>query len=144
MGPRLSPRVFAVGRHRTRARVTAASRADCDRPEIDLRVDRFSDDGAKRDALVSDVAHRRGSGIVYVATRKSATAVANALHDRGVDAGVYHGSLARKERAGVHEAFPDGTARVVVATNAFGMGIDKPDVRFVVHHDVPGSLDAYY
>ena len=115
-----------------------------DRPEIDLRVDRFADVGAKRDALVSAVQHRDGAGIVYVATRKNATEVAAAIARAGVSAAAYHGSLGRRERHEVHTRFLNGDTRVVVATNAFGMGIDKPDVRFVFHHDVPGSLDAYY
>jgi ATP-dependent DNA helicase RecQ len=88
--------------------------------------------------------HRDGSGIVYVATRGSATKVASALRDHGVTADAYHGALPRRERTMVHEQFLDGHTRVVAATNAFGMGIDKPDVRFVFHFDVPGSLDAYY
>jgi ATP-dependent DNA helicase RecQ len=88
--------------------------------------------------------HHDGSGIVYVATRGSATKVASALRDHGVTADAYHGALPRRERTMVHEQFLDGHTRVVAATNAFGMGIDKPDVRFVFHFDVPGSLDAYY
>jgi ATP-dependent DNA helicase RecQ len=115
-----------------------------DRPEIDLRVDRFTTAIAKLDALVSDVVHRNGPGIVYVATRRHATIVTDALRERGVEVAMYHGALARRERERIHSSFLDGSVRVVVATNAFGMGIDKPDVRFVFHFDVPGSLDAYY
>jgi ATP-dependent DNA helicase RecQ len=115
-----------------------------DRPEIDLGLQRLGHPAAKRDAVVSDVARRDGSGIVYVATRRHAGEVASALEDRGVAVAVYHGALTRTERARVHEQFLDESVRVVVATNAFGMGIDKHDVRFVFHHDVPGSLDAYY
>lgn len=115
-----------------------------DRPEIDLRVDTFHDAGAKRDALVSAVSHRDGAGIVYVATRRAAAEVAQALRDVGTSADHYHRSLARRERERVHEQFLSGELRVVAATNAFGMGIDKPDVRFVLHLDVPASLDAYY
>jgi len=115
-----------------------------DRPEIDLRVDTFARAQAKRDAVVELVVHRGGPGIVYVATRRNATAVASALSAAGVEAASYHGALGRKQRAEVHDGFLARATRVVVATNAFGMGIDKADVRFVVHHDVPASLDAYY
>jgi ATP-dependent DNA helicase RecQ len=115
-----------------------------DRPEIDLGVQRLGHPFAKRDAVVSDVVHHEGSGIVYVATRRHAREVASVLKDRGVAVAMYHGALARTERARVHQQFLDESVRVVVATNAFGMGIDKHDVRFVFHHDVPGSLDAYY
>jgi ATP-dependent DNA helicase RecQ len=118
--------------------------ASFDRPEIDLRVVRFADAHTKRDAVVSAVAQRRGTGIVYVATRRAAVDVAAALRDRGVRAGAYTGAMARREREAVHNGFLDGSVGVVVATSAFGMGIDKPDVRFVLHHDVPASLDDYY
>jgi ATP-dependent DNA helicase RecQ len=118
--------------------------ASFDRPEIDLRVDRFADGHAKRDAVVSAVASREGAGIVYVATRRAAVEVAAVLRDRGIAADAYHGSMARRDRTSVHGGFLDGSLRVVVATSAFGMGIDKPDVRFVFHHDVPASLDDYY
>ncbi len=115
-----------------------------DRPEIDLGLQRLGHPGAKRDAVVSDVAHRDGSGIVYVATHRHAGEVAAALEKQGVAVAMYHGALGRTERARVHERFLDESVRVVVATNVFGMGIDKHNVRFVFHHDVPGSLDAYY
>jgi ATP-dependent DNA helicase RecQ len=115
-----------------------------DRPEIELAVATFHHSQPKRDALVSDVVHARGTGIVYVATRRNAERVGADLSARGVATAVYHAGLARRLRDGVHAAFHEGSVRVVVATNAFGMGIDKPDVRFVFHHDVPGSLDAYF
>ncbi|GMV42072.1 MAG: ATP-dependent DNA helicase RecQ [Myxococcales bacterium] len=85
-----------------------------------------------------------GSGIVYVATRKNVEAVAQALIPAGVGVGVYHGGLTDDERTRAQDAFMAGEARVMVATNAFGMGIDKADIRWVVHHDMPGSLEAYY
>jgi ATP-dependent DNA helicase RecQ len=115
-----------------------------DRPEIELRVERVAHRDRKQDRVVAEVLDRDGTGIVYVATRRTATALGTALQHEGVAAETYHGALGRKQRAGVHERFLDGSTRVVVATNAFGMGIDKPDVRFVVHHDLPASLDAYY
>src|SRR4051812_15057714 len=118
--------------------------AGFDRPEIELVVMPFHHEQAKRDALVADVTHAVGSGIVYCATRKAAEAVAAELGAHGVVTAVYHAGLARARRDEVHRAFQAGEVPVVVATNAFGMGIDKPDVRYVFHHDVPGSLDAYY
>jgi ATP-dependent DNA helicase RecQ len=117
-----------------------------DRPELTLAVQVFHNAAAKRDALVSDVvrAASEGAGIVYVATRKATEELRADLKDRGIAVTAYHGALGRRQRTAVHDAFIAGDAQVVVATNAFGMGIDKPDVRFVFHHDVPGSLDAYY
>jgi ATP-dependent DNA helicase RecQ len=115
-----------------------------DRPEIELQVDRVAHRDRKQERVVAEVLDLEGTGIVYVATRRSATSVGAALQQAGVAAETYHGALGRKQRTAVHERFLDGAIRVVVATNAFGMGIDKPDVRFVVHHDLPASLDAYY
>ncbi|GAA4266718.1 RecQ family ATP-dependent DNA helicase [Frondihabitans peucedani] len=119
-----------------------------DRPNIRLAVVRHADADAKRDAVADEVVARAeaapGSGLVYVATRKDTESLAAILRDRGLSAEAYHGGLAAKRRDGIHGRFHDGETRVVVATSAFGMGIDKPDVRFVVHEAVPESIDAYY
>jgi ATP-dependent DNA helicase RecQ len=115
-----------------------------DRPELDLAVRRFTDLDAKVAALLDDAREWSGPAIVYVATRRTATRTSAALQGIGVVAETYHGGLARRERERIHHAFLDGSVGVVVATNAFGMGIDKPDVRTVAHLDVPGSVDAYY
>ena len=85
-----------------------------------------------------------GSGIVYVATVKEATSLHARLLADGHDVGLYHGKLAAKERTEVQDRFMSGTLRTIVATNAFGMGVDKADVRFVAHWHFPGSLEAYY
>jgi ATP-dependent DNA helicase RecQ len=115
-----------------------------DRPEIDLAVERVTDQKAKGRRVVQRVGETPGAGIVYVATRRAAAELARDLRGAGESADYYHGSRTRKDRARVHASFLDGTTRVVVATSAFGMGIDKPDVRFVFHADVPTSIDAYY
>jgi ATP-dependent DNA helicase RecQ len=81
---------------------------------------------------------------VYCATRKDTVAYAEELTGRGVAVAAYHAGLKRAERDAVHERFMRDETRVVVATSAFGMGIDKPDVRFVLHAASPASLDAYY
>lgn len=115
-----------------------------DRPELRLEVVRHEDADGKREALVSQVAGLEGTGIVYVATRAETTEYADALAAAGRSASAYHAGLRVSEREQVHHAFLDGSVDVVVATSAFGMGIDKHDVRFVVHADVPESIDAYY
>ena len=118
-----------------------------DRPNISLAVERFTDAGAKRAALlerVAEVAAQPGVGIVYAATRRIAEEVAEALTERGVRAEAYHGGLPASRRREVEAAFTGDHVDVVVATTAFGMGIDKPDVRFVYHHDVADSPDSYY
>jgi ATP-dependent DNA helicase RecQ len=116
-----------------------------DRPNIRLAVERFSDADAKDAAVADRVEAAAGQpGIVYVATRKRAETLAAALADRGVRASAYHAGLRAKERRAAQAAFMDEPGVVMVATTAFGMGIDKPDVRFVLHADAPDSLDAYH
>ena len=83
-------------------------------------------------------------GIVYVATRKAAEEIMRLFADEGVNALFYHGGLKASERHQMQEDFMIGNAEVMVATNAFGMGIDKSDIRFVYHYDISESLDAYY
>ena len=90
------------------------------------------------------VRETEGDGIIYTATVKAAEDVFEALKQAGVDCCIYHGKLSARERREHQDAFMHGGCRVMVATNAFGMGIDKPDVRFVVHHQMPGNLEAYY
>lgn len=120
------------------------------RPGIALEVVRAIDDADKRRAVVERVREEaeKGIGIVYVATRRHTTELADALADpstgRALRAVAYHGGMRRAEREGAQRRFTEDEVDVVVATSAFGMGIDKPDVRFVVHADVPGSPDGYY
>ena len=86
----------------------------------------------------------KGSGIVYVARRKSAEDLAAFLRAQGESAECYHAGLPRESRARIQDAWKSGETRIIVSTNAFGMGIDKPDVRFVCHFDMPDSLEAYF
>ena len=104
------------------------------------QVERESDKPARLLALVAGEGH----GIVYTATVKAAEEVHQALLAADVNAGLYHGRLPAAERQQAQEAFMEGRVRVMVATNAFGLGIDKSDIRFVVHYQMPASLDAYY
>ena len=115
-----------------------------DRPEVWLGAHRCEHAGSKDDALVAAMRDHHPPGIVYVATRKHAESVARRLRTERVDAAAYHAGMRPKEREGVQQRFLDGRLPVVVATNAFGLGIDKADVRFVMHYDIPGSLDEYY
>jgi ATP-dependent DNA helicase RecQ len=86
----------------------------------------------------------KGSGIVYVRSRKDAAEIAKFYNDNGVRADYYHAGLEAGLRSQKQESWKNNRTRIIVATNAFGMGIDKPDVRFVVHKDPPESLEAYY
>jgi ATP-dependent DNA helicase RecQ len=86
----------------------------------------------------------KGTGIIYTATIKNALEVQGFLsRELGIPAAVYHSKLHKEDRTSVHNLFMDEAIRAVVATNAFGLGIDKPNIRFVVHYDLPGSLEAY-
>jgi ATP-dependent DNA helicase RecQ len=118
--------------------------AGFDRPNIRLEVTHFLDNATKRRAVVERAAAEPKPGIVYVATRKDAEAYAAELSELGLSAAAYHAGSRSADRSAVHDRFLSGELDVVVATSAFGMGIDKPDVRFVLHASVPGSLDAYY
>ncbi|MFJ1588279.1 RecQ family ATP-dependent DNA helicase [Streptomyces sp. NPDC088197] len=118
--------------------------AGFDRPNIHLAVGYFQEEKAKRRAVLDRVGAETGSGIVYTATRRESESYAEELRDAGVSAAAYHAGLRAAERSSVQDRFQRRELAVVVATSAFGMGIDKPDVRFVVHASVPGSLDAYY
>lgn len=115
-----------------------------DRPNIHLQVRCLTGESLKQRELLGLVAELSGSGIVYVATRKHAESLAAVLQAGGISATAYHAGLKRAERHGRQTSFMNGETRVIVATCAFGMGIDKPDVRFVVHYDVSDSLDSYY
>ncbi len=88
--------------------------------------------------------HSGKSGIIYCLSRKKVEEIAEALKVNGIKAAPYHAGLDAKERARTQDRFLMEELQVIVATIAFGMGIDKPDVRFVVHHDIPKSLEGYY
>lgn len=85
-----------------------------------------------------------GTGIIYVRERKKCEDVANFLKAHGVDADFYHAGMSRDLRTLKQDNWKNDKLRVIVSTNAFGMGIDKPDVRFVVHYDVPGAVESYF
>ncbi len=91
------------------------------------------------------LAEAEGAGIIYTGTRRDTEETAEFIRDVcGLDARPYHGALDAAARAATQDAFMSGDLPLVVATNAFGMGIDRPDVRFVLHYSIPGALEAYY
>ena len=114
------------------------------RPNLHYRVLQVTNEGDKLQRAITLVATSEGPGLVYTATVKAAEAVHAALRDAGIDAVLYHGKLGAAERKARQDDFMAGRARVMVATNAFGLGIDKTDTRFVVHYQMPAGLDAYY
>ena len=118
--------------------------AGFDRPNLRFHVKKVDGEKDKIDAIVTLLKKGLRRGIIYAATRKNVEALTLALRSNGYKAGSYHAGMEMESRKVVQDLFMEGTLPVVVATNAFGMGIDKSDLRFVVHHDVPGSLEAYY
>ncbi|MGQ4482890.1 RecQ family ATP-dependent DNA helicase [Streptomyces sp. SAS_276] len=118
--------------------------AGFDRPNIRLEVAAFQDAAAKERFVVERAAVEEKPGILYAGTRKAADNYAAQLSELGLAAASYHAGLSAAERQEAQDRFSSGELDVVVATSAFGMGIDKADVRFVLHASVPGSLDAYY
>jgi ATP-dependent DNA helicase RecQ len=115
-----------------------------DRPNIRLGAELHTKDDERRETLHDAVLAASKPGIVYAATRARAEETAAALVERGVQARPYHAGLSRADRDEVHAAFTADELEVIVATTAFGMGVDKPNVRFVFHLDGSDSLDAYY
>jgi len=116
--------------------------AGFDRPNIRYTVAEKRDAPKQLERFLAE--HPHDSGIVYCLSRKRVEEVARRLRGAGVSAAAYHAGLPAPERSRVQEGFLRDEVRVVVATVAFGMGIDKPDVRFVVHYDMPKNIEGYY
>jgi len=130
-------------RERLRLREPAEFVAGFARPNLALRVRHVGNEAEKQEHLRALVGSQR-NGIVYCATRKRVEQVAALLSRWKISHAAYHAGLGDDDRERAQERFISGEADVAVATNAFGMGIDRADIRFVVHYDVPGSVEAYY
>lgn len=117
-------------------------RTGLDRPNLSFRVIQGA---AKEDFILRYVkSHKKESGIIYCATRKAVDTVYGLLRRRGINAGRYHAGMEDEDRRQAQEDFSFDNVTVMVATNAFGMGIDKSNVRYVIHYQMPKSLEAYY
>ncbi|HEX3656933.1 MAG TPA: RecQ family ATP-dependent DNA helicase [Pirellulales bacterium] len=115
------------------------------RHNLHYAIQHHSSARRKDEALIAFLAANRGSGIVYASTRKRCEELAELIRLRtGRTSGAYHAGMTSEERHAAQDAFMQGASEIVVATTAFGMGIDKADVRFVVHYNLPGSLEGYY
>ena len=116
-----------------------------DRPNLTFAVVPLAGMPERRQWLIDYMSERRGqSGIIYARTRRNVEEIAQALQAAGLKAEAYHAGLDRVHRSAVQRRFTVSETPVIVATNAFGMGIDKPDVRFVVHVQLPPRIEAYY
>lgn len=114
------------------------------RPNLLYRVIQVTNAEEKLKKLQELIQKTEGSGIIYTATVKAVEELAAALNEMGDEITLYHGRLPKKVRTENQERFMNGESRIMIATNAFGMGIDKPDIRFVLHFQMPGNLGAYY
>jgi len=114
------------------------------RDNLVFAVEQLTNPKEKRARLLERIQALEGTGIVYCSTVAECNAVHAELVEAGIQAERYNGKMAGSERTAAQDAFMHNRCRVMVATNAFGMGIDKPDIRFVIHHQMPGSLEAYY
>jgi ATP-dependent DNA helicase RecQ len=114
------------------------------RSNLRLQVVQVTNEAEKFDRLLQALRKAEGSGIIYTATVKACEELHERLKAMGESVAQYHGRLPAAERHANQDGFMSGAIRVMVATNAFGMGIDKPDIRFVLHWQMPGSPEAYY
>jgi len=114
------------------------------RPNLRLEALDIFDDKEKYAAIVSVIRNYEGSGIIYFALIQTLEKFSQKLSDNGFKHGVYHGKLEDRQRKQMQRDFLNGRQKLILATNAFGMGIDKPDIRFVIHAEVPSSIEAYY
>jgi ATP-dependent DNA helicase RecQ len=118
--------------------------ADFNRPNLHFETFHIDDRESKDARLIELLSRDDGAAIVYASTRKEAEKVFATLQSRGFDACLYHAGLDTARRNEAQRRFLQGDCRIITATVAFGLGIDKPDVRRVVHYNVPGSLENYY
>lgn len=115
-----------------------------ERPNLRLEAKEVFDEKEKLNEIIKVLDHYKGSGIVYFALIQTLEKFSQILGDRGYAHGIYHGKLPDKERKKMQREFLSGKQGMMLATNAFGMGIDKPDIRFVIHAEVPSSIESYY
>ena len=115
-----------------------------DRPNLRFVVQPCRTEADKERWLMRLLYRSTEPAIVYVATRRDADLIASMLRDRGIAARAYHAGMERFDRDAIQDMFMNDQIRVVVATNAFGMGVDKPDIRYVIHYHFPGDIESFY
>ena len=115
-----------------------------DRPNLSIEVVHTEKEKEKITRIRHLAKKTEGSGIIYASTRKAVDQVGRELKSAGLSVSTYHAGMSDGIRVKAQEDFMSGRTQMIVATNAFGMGIDKPDIRFVAHYQVPGSIEAYY
>lgn len=114
-----------------------------DRPNLQYHVVRCNE-AEKMENIFNFTQDTPGPGIIYMGTRQKVESMVNFLEDYGIEAYGYHAGMDPEARKRIQEDFMSEKKKIIVATNAFGLGIDKPNIRFVIHFDLPGTLEAYY
>jgi ATP-dependent DNA helicase RecQ len=114
------------------------------RPNLQFEVKRVTNEREKHEALIRILNEHEGAGIIYAATVKTVEELTDWLKSFDFKIAQYHGRMKASDRKRNQDAFMNDELKAIVATNAFGMGIDKPNIRFVVHYQMPGSLESYY
>lgn len=115
-----------------------------DRPNLRLEAADVFDDKEKLKEILAALKKYNGSGIIYFSLIKTLEKFSEMIGDRGFERGIYHGKLEDKQRKQMQRDFLGGKQKLILATNAFGMGIDKADIRLVIHAEVPSSIESYY
>jgi ATP-dependent DNA helicase RecQ len=136
-----TPQVIEDIMNKLRFREKNVLRKSFERKNISYLVRKVED---KSSYLLNSLKKVNGSGIIYVRSRKKTREIAELLVNNGISAGFYHAGLPQEVRDERQSSWSTGETRVIVSTNAFGMGIDKPDVRFVMHLDIPDSIESYF
>ena len=126
------------------AKDAAVLNAGSERTNLFFAVHPTVNNDAKMDRLMQMIANEEGSGLVYTASVRSANELYDMLKDAGISVGRYHGKMSARDRERAQQEFMDDTNKVMIATKAFGLGIDKPNIRFVFHYEFPDSLETYY
>ena len=115
-----------------------------ERPNLRLEVLDIFEEKEKLDSVFKVIKEYNGSGIIYFSLIQTLEKFSQVLRDKNIDHGIYHGKLEAKDRKKMQREFLSDRQKLILATNAFGMGIDKPDIRFVIHAEVPSSVESYY
>ncbi|MBK7103765.1 MAG: ATP-dependent DNA helicase RecQ [Ignavibacteriae bacterium] len=114
------------------------------RPNLRLETEDVYDENETMVQIENVIQKYKGSGIIYFALIKKLERYSQLLNDRKIPHTIYHGKLEAKKRKQIQQEFISGNQKIILATNAFGMGIDKPDIRFVIHAEIPSSIESYY
>jgi len=117
---------------------------DFNRPNLHFEVSKFNRRKEKDEKLIELLSDEKGSVIIYVSTKKEAQIAFDLIKKHGFNVGLYHAGRSPKDRMQAHYDFQNDKTQIIVATVAFGMGIDKPDIRRIIHYNIPGSIESYY